>query len=218
VRQRVKLACKPGSVEHLAAPRQPFIWAGSCLSAQATYPGAARAALSPPYLVLLRMGFAVPFLLPETRWALTLQSRDRHAPCGAHTVSPSPDPTSFSLQERDFAALRSQSWASAIGSLFSVALSIASRRPAVSRHPALRSPDFPLRKRIAQRLPGQLRNGLSHRKAGSPDFSCGMTLIRCTAKSQPSQQHRSRQPREVVLCASALPDWQAKKEGRLPLG
>jgi hypothetical protein len=45
-----------------------------------------------------------------------------------------------------------------------------------------------------------------------------MTLIRCTAKSQPSQQHRSRQPREVVLCASALPDWQAKKEGRLPLG
>ena len=28
--------------------------------------------------------------------------------------------------------------------MFSVALSIASRRPAVSRHPALRSPDFPL--------------------------------------------------------------------------
>jgi len=31
----------------------------------------------------------------------------------------------------------------AIGGVFSVALSIASRRPAVSRHPALRSPDFP---------------------------------------------------------------------------
>jgi len=30
-----------------------------------------------------------------------------------------------------------------IGGLFSVALSIASRRPAVSRHPALWSPDFP---------------------------------------------------------------------------
>jgi len=27
-------------------------------------------------------------------------------------------------------------------------------------------------------------------KPGSPDFSCGMTLIRCAAKSQPSQQHR----------------------------
>src|SRR5882724_3206894 len=75
--KEMKLACKPGSVEHLAAPRQPFIWAGSCLPAQATYPGAARAALSPPYLVLLRMGFAVPFLLPETRWALTRQPRDR---------------------------------------------------------------------------------------------------------------------------------------------
>ena len=31
--------------------------------------------------------------------------------------------------------------------MFSVALSIASRRPAVSRHPALRSPDFPLHNR-----------------------------------------------------------------------
>lgn len=41
--------------------------------------------------------------------------------------------------------------------MFSVALSIASRRPAVSRHPALWSPDFPLRKQVAQRLPGQLR-------------------------------------------------------------
>jgi len=168
VRERAKLACKPGSVEYLAAPRQPFIWAGSCLPAQATYPGTARAALSPPYLVLLRMGFAVPLLLPEARWALTRRSCDRPRPCGTRTVSPSPDPTPFSLQERDFAALRPQSRASAIGSLFSVALSIASRRPAVSRHPALRSPDFPLRKRIAQRLPGQLRNGLSHRKAGVP--------------------------------------------------
>jgi len=32
----------------------------------------------------------------------------------------------------------------AIGGVFSVPLSVASRRPAVSRHPALRSPDFPL--------------------------------------------------------------------------
>jgi len=32
-----------------------------------------------------------------------------------------------------------------LGGVFSVALSIASRRPAVSRHPALRSPDFPPR-------------------------------------------------------------------------
>ena len=72
----MKLACKPGSVEHLAVRRQSFIWADSCLPARATYPGAARAALSLPYLVLLRMGFAMPFLLPETRWALTRQPRD----------------------------------------------------------------------------------------------------------------------------------------------
>jgi hypothetical protein len=43
------------------------------------------------------------------------------------TISPLPDP------------LR------AIGGMLSVALSIASRRPVVNRHPALRSPDFPLR-------------------------------------------------------------------------
>ena len=44
----------------------------------------------------------------------------------------------------------------AIGGLLSVALSVASRRPAVNRHPALRGPDFPLRARGAQRLPGEL--------------------------------------------------------------
>lgn len=78
--RRGKLACKPGSVERLSAFRQSFIWAVSYLPAQATYPGTARAALLPPYLVLLRMGFAVPFLLPETRWALTRRSCDRPRP------------------------------------------------------------------------------------------------------------------------------------------
>ena len=77
-----KLACKPGSVD-ASRRRQSFIWVGSCLPARATYPGAARAALSPPYLVLLRMGFTLPFLLPETRWALTRQSRDRPRPLGS---------------------------------------------------------------------------------------------------------------------------------------
>ena len=80
--EKGKLACKPGSVEHLAAFRQSFIWAGSCLPARATYPGAARAVLSPPYLVLLRMGFALPPLLPEARWALTLRPDGRpHREC-----------------------------------------------------------------------------------------------------------------------------------------
>ena len=46
-----------------------------------------------------------------------------------------------------------------IGGLISVALSVTSRCPVVNRHPALRSPDFPLGSRfapLAQRLPDQL--------------------------------------------------------------
>src|SRR5215213_1754372 len=67
-------------------------------------------------LALLRVGFALPPLLPAGRCALTA------------TVSPLPVLP-----------------AGAIGGLFSVALSVALRRPAVSRHPALRSSDFPRR-------------------------------------------------------------------------
>lgn len=69
-KMEAKLACKPGSVG-TRVPRQPFLWAGSRLPALATYPGAARATPSPPYLVLHRMGFAMPSVLPRTRWALT---------------------------------------------------------------------------------------------------------------------------------------------------
>ena len=99
-------------------------------------------------------------------------------PRGTRTVSPSPDPTPFSLRERDFATLRSQSRVSAIGSLFSVALSIASRRPVVNRHPALRSPDFPLCKGIAQRLPGQLRDVFYALRGLLPHFESRLNLGR----------------------------------------
>lgn len=40
--------------------------------------------------------------------------------------------------------------------MLSVPLSVASRRPAVSRHSALRSPDFPPRKHVTRRLSGLL--------------------------------------------------------------
>src|SRR5215213_10134962 len=73
-------------------------------------------------LALLRVGFALPPLLPAGRCALTA------------TVSPLPVLP-----------------AGAIGGLFSVALSVALRRPAVSRHPALRSSDFPRRSQAAPR-------------------------------------------------------------------
>jgi hypothetical protein len=49
--------------------------------------------------------------------------------------------------------------------------------------------------------------GMDYRigKPGSPDFSCGVTLIRCAAKCQPSQQHRSRPlcPRPPAKLSSA---------------
>lgn len=112
----------------LAATGQSFLWATHCCAALAAYPGALRAASTPPYLALPRMGFSVPVLSPVLRWALT-RRRLRIAPhlaCArSGTISTLPDP------------LR------AIGGVFSVPLSVASRRPAVSRHPALRGPDFP---------------------------------------------------------------------------
>ena len=69
------------------------------------------------------------------------------------TVSPSPvlhAPSKLrrfrpARPQRDSATCRRQSpGAQDLGRLLSVPLSIASRRPAVSRHPALWSPDFPL--------------------------------------------------------------------------
>ena len=57
---------------------------------------------------------------------------------------------------RDFAPLRRQSQVRTLGCVFSVALSVASRRPVVNRHPALWSPDFPLRTHDAQRLSSRL--------------------------------------------------------------
>ena len=50
-----------------------------------------------------------------------------------------------------------------LGGVFSVALSIGSRRPGVTWHPALRSPDFPPLGRanaVGQRLSGQLQTPL----------------------------------------------------------
>jgi len=75
------------------------------------------------------MGFGVPLLLPGARWALTRSPAWGRAATHlavARTISPLPEPR---WGHRRF---------------LSVPLSVASRRPAVSRHPALRSPDFPL--------------------------------------------------------------------------
>ena len=79
-----------------------------------------------PYLVLLRMGFALPPVLPPARCALTAPFHPCRVPSRTR------------------------------GGLFSVALSVGSRPPGVTWHPALRSPDFPPPRRSGQRLPGRL--------------------------------------------------------------
>ena len=61
-------ACKPGSVR--LAARQSFLSARRHRLAPATYPGTTRAALSFPYLVLLRVGFTVPRDVIPARGAL----------------------------------------------------------------------------------------------------------------------------------------------------
>ena len=79
-----------------------------------------------PYLVLLRVGFTLPPVLPPARCALTAPFH----PCLASSRTG--------------------------GGLFSVALSVGSRPPGVTWHPALRSPDFPPPRNSKQRLPGRL--------------------------------------------------------------
>ena len=99
------------------------------------------------YAVLLRMGFALPRMLPCARCALTAPFHH----CRARIVQirkgdPQQRGRAIPLTPmRDCAALRRCSPIRALGCMFSVALSVASRRPAVNRHPALWSPDFPLR-------------------------------------------------------------------------
>lgn len=66
--KKVESACKPGSVR--LAARQSFLSAWRRRQAPATYPGTTRAALSFPYLVLLRVGFAVPRGVGPARGAL----------------------------------------------------------------------------------------------------------------------------------------------------
>ena len=66
--EKVESAYKPGSVR--LAARQSFLSARRRRLAPATYPGTTRAALSFPYLVLLRVGFTVPRGVSPARGAL----------------------------------------------------------------------------------------------------------------------------------------------------
>ena len=59
-----------------------------------------------------------------------------------------------------------------LGGLFSVALSVALRRPAVNRHPALRGPDFP-RQLALPRLPSELPLEIIGGYSGASFFLAG---------------------------------------------
>ena len=85
------------------------------------------------YLILLRVGFTVPPLLPVARCALTAPFHPYPAP-------------EFLLQKNQ-----------GLGGIFSVALSVGSHLPGVTWHPAQWSPDFPpFYLAIKQRLPSRL--------------------------------------------------------------
>jgi len=105
--------CKPNSV-HLAVGR-PFLWAAHCCAALATYPEVKRAEPAlPPYLVLLRVGFALPAALLRRRCALTAPFHPYPARSASHCE-----------KHCDLSNGR--------GGMFSVALSVES--PTLSRKP-----------------------------------------------------------------------------------
>lgn len=99
-----------------------------------------------PYLVLLRMGFSLPSASLRPRCALTAPGFPPAAPEGVHL---------FTLACATGDPCGRTGRPSAV--LLSVPLSVASRRLAVSQHPALWSPDFPPRastRRLSVQLPG----------------------------------------------------------------
>ena len=131
-----------------------------------------------PYLVLLRVGFTLPPVLPPARCALTAPFH----PCLASSR------TSTAHTARAVAA-RSQ------GGLFSVALSVGSRPPGVTWHPALRSPDFP---------PPRVEAAT----ARSTPAGHSVTRERGVSSTRPCPRdgrHRSRAPRTGERAAAAAP-------------
>ena len=128
-----------------------------------------------PYSVLLRVG------LP-CRAALS-----PHAVRSYRTVSPLPDP------------------GGAIGGLLSVALSVGSRRPGVTWHPALWSPDFPRATCAARDCPADSARGVYGRRSvqwlytgAERSFLAGVELLARRAGDGRSQ--RLRAPATVHAC------------------
>jgi len=107
---------KPSSVSPLFKRRWSSVWDGRRRPPLAAYPRLCRCGSHlAAYLALLRLGVTLPPLLPAARWALTPPFH----PYPSETLRPPP------------------------GGLFSVALSVAFRRPGVTWQSTLWSSDFP---------------------------------------------------------------------------
>jgi hypothetical protein len=150
--RRRQTACKPGSVPVANGGRWPFIWDARYRTPRATDPdGGAETRLPAPsrwmpacrpYLVLLPVGFTVPSPSPATRCALTAPFH----PC-RRAAAPA-------------------------GGLLSVALSLGSPPPGVTRHrvsvePGLSSPAALKRRRRPSGRLAQLMVVTKHDKARS---------------------------------------------------
>ena len=124
-----------------------------------------------PYLVLLRVGFTLPPVSPPARCALT-------APFHPYLAS------SRILSAR------------ARGGLFSVALSVGSRPPGVTWHPALWSPDFPpprIETATARSTPAPHSVTCEHRvsrRRGQSRGRCRASLVRRQLHRPPGRPHR----------------------------
>src|SRR5262249_30881544 len=128
--------------------------------ALATYPGTARATPSFPYVVLLRVGFAMPCGVVPARGALL----PHRFTITTHPATPVlPHPASYWIRTWPSRAAHSTSSpvigrsstgvTGSFGCLLSVALSVGSRRPGVTWHLALWSPDFPRSARAPRDCP-----------------------------------------------------------------
>ena len=126
-------ACKPGSVEDSHS-------SGTHVAIRLERPtrGHARAARRSPWA-------ARPPIWSCSGWGLPCRRRCRRR--GALL----PHHFTLTIRVPTVAGTR-------IGGIFSVALSVGSRPPGVTWHPALWSPDFPPHRKWVERLPGRLPN------------------------------------------------------------
>jgi hypothetical protein len=143
-----KLACKPGSVGCPKAPMTAIHLGRRSPGGSSDLPGSsASSAIAPLFglapdgvcrAVRVATSAVSSYLAVSPLPVLAVPPTTRTRLCGLRPCHPA------HYANETLRPSAAKSGPPAIGGLLSVALSIALRRPAVSRHPALRSPDFPL--------------------------------------------------------------------------